>query len=448
MTRPTHIRKRDGRVVPFDEGKIADAIYRAALAVGGEDRFLAEELASVVTLFLGKMGGAARALAGGEEPSTPSPALPGMDGLPAPSEPSPPPTIEQVQDVVEKVLIETGHAKTAKAYILYRDRRSRLRDAAAARLADSPPTLFDDRLLVVDDPALERSGPFASDRLVRAVAAETGLRREAAAGVVQGVEERLRRSKVQRLPAPLLTSLVDAELLDRGLLEDPRRRSGVALSRHVIEAALAPKGRPGLAVPPEEAARRLGGEALRAYALADVLPGDVARAHLEGSLHVHGLSRPAALLTASLSLDAVKVAGVTGAGGRTPARATGSAARFLAQVGRASSTLRGYVTHGIGIPACNVLMAPLVAEGRDADDPSEWAEEAEHLLLAVSGGADGVPVDLDLCASVPSALAGAAARGGAAEGSLRDHAAVARAFARAVVAARIAGDGLPPRAHL
>lgn len=39
------------------------------------------------------------------------------------------PTVEEVQDAVEKVLIETGHAKTAKAYILYRDRRTRLRES-------------------------------------------------------------------------------------------------------------------------------------------------------------------------------------------------------------------------------------------------------------------------------------------------------------------------------
>ena len=39
------------------------------------------------------------------------------------------PSVEEVQDAVEKVLIETGHAKTAKAYILYRDRRTRMREA-------------------------------------------------------------------------------------------------------------------------------------------------------------------------------------------------------------------------------------------------------------------------------------------------------------------------------
>lgn len=93
------IRKRDGRIVSFDSVKIESAIFKAAKAVGGEDRQLAEELAQVVVQYLIKKLGTII------------------------------PTVEDVQDAVEKILIETGHAKTAKAYILYRDRRTRLRES-------------------------------------------------------------------------------------------------------------------------------------------------------------------------------------------------------------------------------------------------------------------------------------------------------------------------------
>jgi anaerobic ribonucleoside-triphosphate reductase len=92
------VQKRDGRIVSFTIGKITDAIYKAAQAVGGEDKQLAEELAQVVVKYVAKTK---------------------TTGIP---------TVEEIQDAVEKVLIETGHAKTAKAYILYRDRRTRLRD--------------------------------------------------------------------------------------------------------------------------------------------------------------------------------------------------------------------------------------------------------------------------------------------------------------------------------
>ncbi|AQS58307.1 anaerobic ribonucleoside-triphosphate reductase [Desulforamulus ferrireducens] len=93
------IRKRDGREVAFDETKITDAIFRAAKAVGGEDRQTAMELTLEVLKMLKKKYNGH------------------IFG------------VEEVQDMVEKVLIEAGHARTAKAYILYRHQRTRLRDA-------------------------------------------------------------------------------------------------------------------------------------------------------------------------------------------------------------------------------------------------------------------------------------------------------------------------------
>lgn len=461
MRRPSHVRKRDGRVVPFDEGKIADAIYRAALAVGGEDRFLAEELAGMVTLFLAKARGAGRE--GG-------PSLPGLEestvaGRESPSESeakaeskaeaqaeAQAPTIEQIQDLVEKVLVETGHARTAKAYILHREKRARLREAAAARALDAEPTLFDDRFLLVEDPASERSAPFSAERLGRTVAAETGLPREEAEAVVRGVEERLRRARVRRIPAPLLSSLVDAELLEGGRLTEPRRRSGALVPRAVIEAALAPKARPGAAIPPETAARRLGGEVLRAHALSEVFPEAVSSAHLEGTIHVHGLARPAALYSLTLSLDALKAEGVPGAGGRSPARAAEDARRFAAQAGRAVRALRAYATHGVGVPAANLLLAPVLPGTADeVPDEEDLREEAWHLLFETAGEPDGVPAELDLLAEIPPALAAAPARGpgGRRDGStLGAHADRSVRLARAIVAVRASGDGLPPRGFL
>ncbi|MCR1898726.1 anaerobic ribonucleoside triphosphate reductase [Irregularibacter muris] len=97
------IKKRDGRVIFFNKDKITRAIFRAAESVAHNqgshlDYDIAERLADEVTGYLskkyiGKM-----------------------------------PTVEEIQDVVEKVLIESGHAMTAKAYILYRNERNRIRD--------------------------------------------------------------------------------------------------------------------------------------------------------------------------------------------------------------------------------------------------------------------------------------------------------------------------------
>jgi uridine kinase len=100
----TQVVKRTGAVVPFNRRRIANAIYQAAVAVGGRDRELAENLADQVVAAL--------------EDETP---------------PGHIPTVEEIQDIVEKVLIENGHAKTAKAYILYREDRARRRRERARR---------------------------------------------------------------------------------------------------------------------------------------------------------------------------------------------------------------------------------------------------------------------------------------------------------------------------
>ncbi|MBQ9060269.1 MAG: anaerobic ribonucleoside triphosphate reductase, partial [Firmicutes bacterium] len=90
--------KRDGRTVDFDISKISDAIYKAAEVLGGSDRDTANYLSRQVELYLVEV-------CHNETP-----------------------TVEQIQDVVEKVLIENGHARTAKEFILYRAERTRVRE--------------------------------------------------------------------------------------------------------------------------------------------------------------------------------------------------------------------------------------------------------------------------------------------------------------------------------
>ena len=89
--------KRDGRTVPFAIEKIADAIYKAAQATGGRDYSVSMDLAQKVVAEIEKAK-------------------------------IQPPSVEQIQDMVEHVLIENGHARTAKEFILYRAERNRVRE--------------------------------------------------------------------------------------------------------------------------------------------------------------------------------------------------------------------------------------------------------------------------------------------------------------------------------
>ena len=90
--------KRDGTYEKYDRNKIAKAIFKAAVACGGENKEISDKLAIQVEdiikdRFTGKT-----------------------------------PTVEEVQNIVERVLIKNKHAKTAKAYILYREKRKSARE--------------------------------------------------------------------------------------------------------------------------------------------------------------------------------------------------------------------------------------------------------------------------------------------------------------------------------
>ena len=94
------IRKRDGSIVVFDTEKITNAIYRAAQSVGGTDKAESERVAEhVIKMVTEKF----------KEEYVP--------------------TVEDIQDLIEKALVETGHAATAKSYILYRHRKTVEREA-------------------------------------------------------------------------------------------------------------------------------------------------------------------------------------------------------------------------------------------------------------------------------------------------------------------------------
>ena len=93
----TQIRKRDGSVVLFDKEKIAEAVFSAAKSLGGYDRNRSLEIAEIVARELDAKN------------------------------PYQIPSIENIQDMVEEVLMKQGHFSTAKNYIIYRDNRRKSR---------------------------------------------------------------------------------------------------------------------------------------------------------------------------------------------------------------------------------------------------------------------------------------------------------------------------------
>ena len=120
------LRKRDGRLVRFDPEKIANAINKAFVATyksGYEE--VARKLAGDVLSMLE------------------------VDGVDIPD-------VEHVQDMVEKVLMDSGYVQTAKAYILYRNERSRAREMNTKLMK-----AYEDITFSASHEGSSRSGPAA-----------------------------------------------------------------------------------------------------------------------------------------------------------------------------------------------------------------------------------------------------------------------------------------------
>lgn len=124
------IKKREGQLVEFDKKKITEAIFAAMLAAGEKNKTISEKVTDRVIIKLEKIF---------------------KDKVPH---------VEEVQDVVEEVLVREGMIKVAKAYVLYRDRRSRIRESLKVRKKVENHESTTDLSLLVSTPTSEDIFPW------------------------------------------------------------------------------------------------------------------------------------------------------------------------------------------------------------------------------------------------------------------------------------------------
>ncbi len=369
------VRKRDGRLVAFDRSKIADAIFRAAQSVGGEDRFLAEQLAGLVTARL--------------EQIRQEGAIPDVPG------------IEDVQDAVEKVLVESGHARTAKAFILYRERRAQARaarrglgeaDAGAWPVVGGP--------LVGGEPVDGAARRWSKGALAQALIEADGLEPSEAEGVARAVEERVLACGLPRVTPAQVIGLVHAELLARGRSSRLEWSDAQGPTRRELRLLLCDGPTDRRALDPTSLCAAAGEAVLARHVLDQVLPPPVAEAHRLGDLHVYDLGAP--LHLAAIALDAP----VAGAAWLAEQHIQGSAPR----VGAAA--LEGLVLRHapfaarvLALEAVNVFLAPWVERlPQEALDEEVRRFLCSAALLAVPRRGGLFRLELGLTAQVPRRL--------------------------------------------
>ncbi len=400
---PSRVRKRDGREAPFDVRKIEAAVAKALAAVGEQDAGFARELASVVELTLDNRyparGGAGAAHVA---PSTLAD-NPGRDsGAAAEAAPD----IEEIQDLVEQGLIELGRANVAKAYILYRDRRARAREALAVHTSSSQGAASARQRVEVQTP--ERTLAWSKGRITAALINEAQLPRETAERVAAAVEERVFAAGLKRISTALVRELVDNELVTLGLAAALRRQVAYGLPAYDLRALLAEPlaqldpARPisGEALAERRADARLSAEVLRRFAPDEVLSAAGAAAHLAGDLHVANLSAPHLPLTLGVPLELI-------ASAQPSAGGAFELLNELVELAHGSAA-------GIVLEQCGPWIAALAAGPRSsnpggaASPSSGWSALGAWLrALAAASNAAGRRIDLalsDLGARGPALL--------------------------------------------
>jgi predicted Zn-ribbon and HTH transcriptional regulator len=388
------VRLDDGRVVDYDEGRVAHTILKAAQAAGEPDPGMAGELAEVVTYFLTKNHG--------------------IDGRETVVEPG------QIAEMIEQVLLQAS-PQIARSFMVTRRRggEPEPHDAARDRHSYGQKRLFADDSLMVQGESEAEAHVWDRARIVDSLTREAALAPEAAERVAERIEERLFASGLKRVTTGLIREHIAVELFELGMPEARQRQAVVGVPRYDLEAALlqgrAPEGGHRFRSPADLDAY-LHRSVLSRYVLQEAHREEVAAAHVDGRIHLHGLGDPLRFRSLRISPEGVKFGrpgGRTAAGpdrgGDADDAATGGAGLFATlpeEAGdgdrngggsRASAPttdeqflalLRAYVEELVDLAAetvtlteVSVVIAPIVARRSDAGR----REFVRRLLGALSG---------------------------------------------------------------
>jgi anaerobic ribonucleoside-triphosphate reductase len=344
------VRKRDGTVAPYDEQKIAEAIAKAGRASGLDNGTIGRDLASVVTMYLERY----------HEREIP--------------------TSLEIQQLVEKILFDTGNAPIARAYIVYREKKGQPAETSAA-----PPTedLFPSNLLLVDGATTGEVAPWGRERIIAALTKEAGLEQAAASEIAGAVEQKIFRLGQRRISTSLIRELVNHELLGRGYGSKLRRQIVVGLPKYDLGQLV---GDEEAQVDPETMCRTIGQATLRQYALQEIFARDVADAHIEGRLHLHGLEEPLKLHALSPSVSSLRRTGVRVRGSAVLSEPARDARTFTAQLGRVIADARRYVSGPVTLANLSEVYDQLLW----GTDEEAVRTEVEHLAAVLDGATAGV----------------------------------------------------------
>ncbi len=410
------VKKRDGKIAPFEKSKISKAIYSAAKAVGGEDRKLAQKLANDVVLFLYTLKG---------------------DKVPE---------VEEIQDVVEKILIENGHARTAKAYILYRKQREILRKKRLLRKGPDEREATDYALFVrtSDDDFVSWNRRRISDALQN----ETGLNIDLAEKIAEETEETILNSNVHLISSSLIREIVNVKLIEHGLENSRLRHTRLGVPLFDAEKIILYANRENANIPhnPEATNMTIAETVKKQYMLSEVFSRDVADAHIRGDIHLHDLGFGDRPYCSGQSLEYVKKYGLNLPNALSIAKPARHADTLLAHMVKFSAALQGHFAGAIGWDAVNIFFAPFLT-GMNDREIHQLAQMLvfEYSQQSVARGGQAIFSDLNLYWEIPKHFRDVDAIGPGGEYTGKkysEYADIAQQFAWALFDVYMHGDGI------
>jgi len=373
-----YVKKRDGKIVAFDNSKIAEAIFKAAKAVGGEDKSISESLANEVTEFV-------KTRFGGRIP-----------------------TVEEIQDCVEKVLIEKGHAKTAKSYILYRDRRSKIRAKLKVRKTVSEEADSTDVSLLVAPSTRDELQGWDKERIIKSLEKEADLSRDLAEKIASNVEDKIINSGMKQVNTALIRELIDNELFELGLNINLEKHSVIGMPKFDIDQIIFTKTNENSNVGannPEAVNLAIAETTLKQYALKHIFSKEIAQAHWRGAIHLHDLGYPVRVYCSAHSLEYIKKYGLRLINLSTASAPAKHAQTLTGHLNTFLASMQAYYAGALGIGYINILYAPLV-KGMDYE---RMKQEAQYLIFscsqnAFSRGGQTLFIDFNVHLGIPSYL--------------------------------------------
>lgn len=413
-----YVVKRDGKTHEFNKEKITAAIFKAARAVGGEDRKTADILADKVVTFLASKYRNVEKI----------------------------PFVEEIQDAIEKILIEQGHAKTAKAFILYREKRTQLRKKRVLEKTTTVAPEATEYALFVRT-SDERILQWDRTRIVSALIKEANLSPSLADKISNEVQDVIISSGIKMLTSSLVREVVNAKLIENGLGEIQKYHTRLGVPLFDVEKILLHRNKENANTPhnPEATNMTLAESIKKQFALSNVFSEDVAEAHRNGDIHLHDLGFIDRPYCSGQSLEYVKKFGLSLPSALSIAKPAKHPETLLAHMVKFSAALQGHFAGAIGWDAVNLYFAPFLT-GMSDRDLHQLAQMLifEYSQQNVARGGQAIFSDINLYWEVPKHFENtpAVGPGGVETGKkYADYLPDAQRFVKAIFDVYLDGDG-------